>query len=371
MKLAYIANVRMPTEKAHGVQIMEMCAAFASAGAELTLVVPWRFNKLKADPFQYYGVPRSFKIVKVPALDVLPVLRGRIGFLIEQFSFYVIAKLYVRSSKFDAIYGRDVVAPLFFKDSYFEVHNMPERQGKLFGWVINRAKHLFPVTGHLKDALITAGAPTGKITVVPDGVNLSMFQNRPEKEAARERLNLPVDRKIVVYTGSFYLYSWKGVDVLLETSGYFSADTLFVLVGGDEKEIADIKKKGVGPNVRLVPHRPHHEVAGYLAAADVLVLPNKTGSLHSERYTSPLKLFEYMASGVPIVASHLPSICEVLNENNAFLVTANSPERLAAGLRMVLLDARGSRERADQALKDVKKYSWDERAVTIINKLDC
>ncbi|MCH7883412.1 hypothetical protein IIA95_03290, partial [Patescibacteria group bacterium] len=78
MKLIYIANARIPTEKAHGIQIMKTCEAFADNGAEIELVVPWRFNPIKNDPFEYYDVKRVFKIVKIPSLDLTAF--GKIGF---------------------------------------------------------------------------------------------------------------------------------------------------------------------------------------------------------------------------------------------------------------------------------------------------
>ena len=84
MNFVYIANARIPTEKAHGIQIMKMCEAFASLGIDVELVVPWRFNSIHVDSFEYYGVKRVFKIVKIPSLDLTAF--GKIGFLIQAFS---------------------------------------------------------------------------------------------------------------------------------------------------------------------------------------------------------------------------------------------------------------------------------------------
>ena len=80
MKIIYIANARIPTEKAHGVQIMKMCQAFAKIGNKVTLVLPRRRNPIIADPFEYYVVSQSFNIIKLPTIDL--VFLGKIGFLI-------------------------------------------------------------------------------------------------------------------------------------------------------------------------------------------------------------------------------------------------------------------------------------------------
>ena len=63
-KIIYIANVRLPTEKAHGIQTTKMCEAFGNYGLEVELVIPWRFNKIKENTFNYYGVKENFKIKK-------------------------------------------------------------------------------------------------------------------------------------------------------------------------------------------------------------------------------------------------------------------------------------------------------------------
>ena len=59
-KIIYLANVRLPTEKAHGIQIVKMCEAFAGLGLEVELVVPNRLNSIQDDIFDYYGVKKNF-----------------------------------------------------------------------------------------------------------------------------------------------------------------------------------------------------------------------------------------------------------------------------------------------------------------------
>ena len=87
MKLLYIANMRLPTEKAHGVQIVQNCEALAAAGAEVTLWAARRVNRLKLhgqqDPWSFYGVARDFKIARIPSLDLhwlLPAFAQRFAF---------------------------------------------------------------------------------------------------------------------------------------------------------------------------------------------------------------------------------------------------------------------------------------------------
>ena len=106
-----------------------------------------------------------------------------------------------------------------------------------------------------------------------------------------------------------------------------------MLVGGFEGE-TDVVQKYLNKNnltkkVKLCGHQDHQKIPVYLKAADILALPNSGKTEMSRCYTSPLKLFEYMASQRPIIASNLPSIREILNEDTAVLVQADSPEKFA------------------------------------------
>jgi glycosyltransferase involved in cell wall biosynthesis len=85
-------------------------------------------------------------------------------------------------------------------------------------------------------------------------------------------------------------------------------------------------------------------------------------------FTSPLKLFEYMASGKPIVASDLPAIREVLSHNtNSILVPPDNPEALAGGVRYILENPAMGEKIARQAAVDVLSYTWDERTKKIMD----
>ena len=88
-KIMYIANARIPTEKAHGLAIMKMCEAFARQRTEVELVVPRRLNPIQDDPFEYYDVERNFSLVKLPSIDLVWI--GRIGFLVQLVTFSLFA----------------------------------------------------------------------------------------------------------------------------------------------------------------------------------------------------------------------------------------------------------------------------------------
>jgi len=198
-----------------------------------------------------------------------------------------------------------------------------------------------------------------RILIAPDGVDFDRFRNYESRIKKS-------DKKIVMYVGS--LQRWKGVDVLTETAKKFSDDTLFVFVGGDKKDVTRYSLLVAGySNVRFVEFQPHKEIPGWLKSADVLVLPNSAKEKISKFYTSPMKLFEYMASGVPIVASNLPSIREILNEENSVLVEPDNPDALTEGIKKVLQNSELAVKISRQAYQDVQNHTWKKRAQKILN----
>ena len=154
---------------------------------------------------------------------------------------------------------------------------------------------------------------------------------------------------------------------MLFRSGLLKEDTIVVFVGGSSEDVIPFKKTyGTDPRIRIVGQRPHKEIPLYLKAADLLVLPNTGKEAVSRWYTSPVKLFEYMASGRPIVAADLPSIRDVLNETNAVLVPPDDPEALAKAIMDLCINVDHADRIARQARNDVEQHTWDQRAQTIL-----
>lgn len=365
-KLYYLANVRLPTEKAHGMQIMKSCEALARAGFAVELIVPKRKNPMQTDPFTYYEVERNFSVTNLPVLDTVGF--GRFGFFLELLSFLAMTRLYLLGKR-GVVYTREAAVGLCLKTFALETHTLPKPFG-LFKRVIFRRAHIHIVlTSFIKRELVTIGIPESRIMIAPDAVDLAKFDIPLSKEAARTRFNFPHDKTIVLYAGSFFLYDWKGVDTFLEAAHEFNEDTLFVLVGGNEREVKEARAKWGRGNVLFLGYQPPQHIPAYLKAADVLVIPNKKGSSMSERYTSPLKLFEYMASGRPIVASRLPSLEEVVTEKEVAFFEPNSADDLALAVRRVLSDKIIAESLAQNARKKVAAFTWDRRMQAINRKI--
>ncbi len=370
MKITYIANARMPSEKAHGIQIMKMCEAFACNGIKVELVLPKRRNKKlkEINPFEYYKVKKNFKIKKLPCWDLVNKF-SPFGLWLEIFSFSLVSFFYLFFKKSDLIYSRDINSirwlSFFKKNIFYEIHSLPKRL-KLYNPVFKRVRKIIAITDLLKNSLIQEGINSNKLITLPDGVDLKKFNFSFSKKKAREKLNLPIDKKIVLYTG--HLYKWKGVDVLAQAADLFAQDIVFVLVGGNTYEINQFKERNKSlKNLLILGQKSYSEIPYYLKAADILVLPNSKKDKISREWTSPLKLFEYMASQRPILASDLPSLREALNQNNALFFESDQPRDLASKIDLVLEDQELSSRIAAQALIDVKEYTWQKRVKKIIS----
>lgn len=357
-KIFYIAHVRLPTEKAHGVQIMKMCEAFARAGKEVELIVTTRHSPIKEEPFFYYGVEKNFTIRRLPCFDLVHL--GRVGFWISSISFALSVLFFVLLRK-NLFYTRDeflaYVLNAFHKRVMWEAHR--GQKNFFVRALIKRGVPLVVISSSLKEFYTHRGA-TGGILLAHDGVDMKDFEKAEGQEEARKRLAFPLDKKIALYIGS--LDGWKGTETLLAASRLFPQGVCAALVGGKEERVKELRAEY--PGVFFAGFRPYRELAQNLATGDVLVLPNTAKDPLSAHFTSPLKLFAYMASGVPIVASDVPSVREILDEESAYFFVPDDAKSLAEAVRRALSE--GAHLKASRAREKVKHYTWQKRAETIL-----
>ena len=364
MKILYVTNARLPTEKAHGLAIVKTCEALARAGHSVLLIAPERRNPLSEDMFAYYGIAKNFALTKLPTLNPAG---GRIGFLVQEISFAIHAAWYLRG-KDGIIYSRDDVVLWILR---LFGHRRFIWESHTGGWnfcaraVARKSRALVVISEGLKDFYVAGGIPAGKIAVIPSAIDLEQFARPESKNDARKRLGLPLDEKIAMYIGRFD--GWKGSNTLFEASKLLPRDVRIVAIGGEPHEVADLRARY--PRVIFLGFRPYRELADNQSAADVLVVPNTGKDVISARFTSPLKLIAHMASGRPVVASDLPSIREITGDDAAVLVAPDDAEALAGGIRKIFDDPLLGERLAKRAREKVERYTWKSRAAEITKLL--
>jgi glycosyltransferase involved in cell wall biosynthesis len=391
VRILYLADIRFPLERANGIQSMETCHALAARGHEVTLVVRPDTQTPARDPFAFYGLPR------IPGLHVEiapitgPASSRRVGYLT-----FAIGRAMGRARQ-DVIFTRDLgLASLLLRipsslraPVVYEAHGIaadvaaalpglltgaPEASPSKLQRLARREAHVWKsasgyvtITNGLKQELEHRFGSRTLIAVVPDGTSVA---NIPDSRSPIPDPRSPIaDPRSPTFTIGYagHLYPWKGVDLVVEAVAALQ-DTRGLIVGGHEKEpdLARVKKFAeqlhCASRITFTGLIPPPNVAARLREADVLTLPNPVSAI-SSAFTSPLKLFEYMASGRPIVASDLPSLREILaHERNALLVEPGNPQSLVAGIQRIKDDPALGRRLADQARADVAQFTWARRA---------
>ena len=382
MRISYFADIRFPIERANGVQTMETCHALARRGHHVRLVVRPDTLVPPRDPFAYYGLPElpALRIdrCRVPAW---PPAR-RVAYLAHAVGRSLGARgadvVMTRDLSLAAallrlpaawhppiVYESHGYAPAVSRDLPQIVSGaVPGSSAKLRRLAANErrvwrhAAGYVTITAALSRELEDLFGPRPALSVVADGAR----RGAPAEPGLRRRRS--AEAPVVGYAG--HLYPWKGVDVLVRALAHLPG-TRALVVGGlqAEPDLARVRQLAdqVAPGrVTFTGQVDPPRVAALLRDADVLVLPN-TPTRISAAYTSPLKLFEYMASGRPIVASDLPSLREILRpDDNAVLVEPGDPAALARGVSRVLGDEAWAARLAARAQQDLGEYTWDRRA---------
>lgn len=378
MKITYVTNSRIPTTKAHGFQIMKMCEAFTRLGLNIELLIPRRVNSIKDSPFSYYGVKEAFSIKKIPVIDLILFsgVFGPVANFIESLSFAIFSVWRLRNTDFDIIYSRDqfTLWLLSFSNYKFvyEMHKLPNHTG-LYKRIWRKAFKIVTITEVLKNSIVKAGAEASKILVAHDGVDLEIFEavNKNAQELKIE-LNLPEEHFLAGYVGKFKtLGQEKGLKTMVEALPLLDRDIKMIFVGGDEAEVKEYKSLAQRFNALsrciFIGYQPYKRMVEYMKAMDALVLPSPDSPL--AYYSSPLKLFEYLASGRPIIASDLPALREILNDKNSLLFKLDNAADLARAIKMLKSSQMLGYHLSRQALADIKQYTWEKRAQKIISFL--
>ncbi|HMB24943.1 MAG TPA: glycosyltransferase family 4 protein [Anaerolineales bacterium] len=373
MNIVAIAGATIPSDTANSLQTMKACQALVQLGHDLTLLVPANQEssivnrqssivKLRS----HYGLQTDFPIKWLPSSsrrmftwNAVRHARLRKADLIYSW--------FPQSAVFGLLGGLPVV---------FEIHIQPTG---FFGPAWHRAFAILP--GRKRLASITRALvemlerdfhmrfPAKDIVIAPNGVELERFTALPDPAAARRQTGLR-ETPTVMCTG--HLYAGRGADLFLALAKSFP-QVHFVWVGGRPDDIAAWKQRTQLDNVTFTGFIPNRDLPLYQAAADVLLMPyarsimGSSGTADSASVASPMKMFEYMATGRAILSADLPVIHEVLNDRNAVFCEPDDLSSWKSALETLLADPGKRLALGTQANRDVQGYTWLSRAERILN----
>lgn len=226
------------------------------------------------------------------------------------------------------------------------------------------------VADPVRDGMIAQGMPPQKVVKLHNGFS-QLFLNRQPEQARIWRQKLLSDdaQKMVVYSGA--LQPFKGVDLLLQVA-HRLPEVQFVFAGGDAAQVTsyrDLAGQMQLSNVKFLGHVLHEQLASLLQAADLLAHPHCSGN--AATFTSPLKFFDYMASGTPIVSTEIPPLMEFKPTGVvAGWCEPDQPVQLAECMRQVLQTHPRRLEGYSNSMEFVKQFSWEKRIVRVLSYVE-
>jgi len=229
-----------------------------------------------------------------------------------------------------------------------------ERLAQIEETVLRRAKIVAAITHGAAADLKKRYGLTRDIHVLPDAVTWTeKIPDKPWHEAGRH----------IVYAGSFF--PWKGVQDLVTAAAHLPGCRI-TLIGGSPERIREYQAQVEpgGAEVVFAGHVSHAEALAALSRACIAVLPNRAEP--NSLWSSPLKLFEYMAAGCAVVAADLPSVREVLAQNEAVWVPPGDPVQLAAAIRRLTSDPERAHRLGERLREKARAYTWESRAQKLV-----
>jgi glycosyltransferase involved in cell wall biosynthesis len=365
MRIVYLSGSTIPSMSANSIQVMRMCAAFADEGHEVTLIAQDGYGQ---NVYETYGVRHNFEIVRLTVSGTPRLRQWRYGWQ---------AVSSIRSRlPIDVVYGRHLpglaMASFLKVPIIYEAHVPAQRTGRLIeSWLLRRStfSQLITISAALRSEYLRRYPDISQLRIL---VSANAAVSVPPN--ASRRVKPRGERLQIGYTG--HLYPGKGMEMVARLARRLSSFD-FHVVGGTEAELRRWQTEaGRCRNLSLHGHVPPAQVSAWQQEMDVLIVPcqksiRSAGGADIAAWTSPLKLFEYLAAGKPVVASDIPVLREVLQDGeNALLAPPDDVDAWAERLQRLvdpcLREELG--QRARQAVQN--QFNWTHRARHVLQEIE-
>lgn len=378
LRIAYCTNVRLPSERAHGHQIAQVCDALAVLGHDITIFAPYRENVITRPYHAYYGARAQVHLKILGSFD--PIASKFLPGVLGLWTLNALLRRNIRRSNasgFNLLYTRSpaLLSTLLSLGPpvILELHQLPRRGRRRFVARCNRCRAVACLTSSMRATLARWGVDEARLLTAGDAVDLSRFTHMPTQTDARMQLALPSGRPVVGYVGRLTtLGKEKGISELLKATKMLASTrpVFLLIVGGPASDVERYRAQAhelglTHDDVLFTGEIPARDVPSALAASSVLTMPFPDQP-HYRFSMSPLKMFEYMASGRPIITSDLPTVRDVLSEESAYFCEPGSAADLARAIDEVLGDGERAAQRAERARLLATEHSWEKRMQRIL-----
>ncbi len=367
MRVSYIHAARFPSEEANAVQVMRMCDAMRANGSHVELHVAGDPLVTTSSLHQYFGthgfpIHRSWPNLSHRGATHLFAARSLYSSMVNR-----LEMVYTRNIVVAAIatsLNIPTIAEFHLPPSYMRpvyrrsLNRLLRRQSLLCLVLIsNKLSEMY-----FRDLPDRSEALRRCILVAPDGASLQ------KRSDARDRI---VDDFTAIFAGRFY--RGRGLQQIYQMAVRMP-EIRFKLIGGSEDEFKTVVKSATIPNnVDCIGSIPPADVESYLVQSDVLLAPYQhrvmmsSGTFDSAAFMSPLKIFEYMAAGAPIICSDMPVLREILDDQrNSLLVEADNINAWCNAINSLKSRPQLGKRLSIAAHQDLlQKYTWEKRAEAI------
>src|SRR5213594_2423104 len=260
-------------------------------------------------------------------------------------------------------------APLAVEQTAYRGNGFGDLGAKAEQWSLTRADALLAVSSALRDHVVERGIDPTKVHVVPNGVNTDLFHPAPRDPSLRDRLGLG-EEPVLGFVGG--LRAWHGTESLPDVLARVATvhpDVRLVIVGDGPLRAElqrSLSERGLAGSVVFTGAVAHEEIPALIRQFDVALAPYP--ALDHPFYFSPLKLFEYMACGVPVVAANCGQIAELIRDGETGLLhPPGDADALVAACDRLLADPPLRRRVGEAAAKEVHtRYTWDHNAAHVV-----
>ena len=366
MKICYLANTAIPSTNASSIQIVKMCEAFSALKNHVTLITT---NASNGNIFNFYNIKTKFKFKKIKYFKKFPL----------GINFYLFSILSViESIKFkpDIYITRNFFTCFFLillkKKTILELHHGLNSEPRIIRFIVKNynflnSKYLvklIAITNYVKyDYINKYSIKSSKIIILPSGSSI--------KENYKYKIN-----KKKLYIGYFgSLYKSRGLDLIIKLA-LIDPKNNYYIYGNKKKAKLSFSKK-IEKNLHLNDYVPYKKISKILLNMDLFLMPYTSAITvagdvgNITKYTSPLKLFDYLSAGRPIMCSNFDVLREIITENKNAIFVKNYQNAFAWKKEITKLINKPEKMKiiSKNNYKLSKKYSHSIRALKILDSV--